>query len=324
LPGLPDPAARLAHELALQLRLGEALIATRGYAAPEVKVVFDRAYALSRTTPASPYHAPLLRGLVSFLQVRGRHLVAKAVGEELLASCASGADPIAQVQAHYGQGVTLFDLCELDAAVDHLRTALDGYDPATHPTHVSVYGGYDPGVACQCWLGWIHWQHGELDRAVDAGAAALVLADRLGHRFTLVFACTALAIIHLQRGELKPAAELLERGTNICDDDGFHYQAAVLNGLVMLTFIDELRASGMRTEDAIVRGAVTRLRPVLMTALVASLGFLPMALATGTGAEVQRPLATVVIGGILSSTVLSLFVLPTLLKLLVRRKPAES
>ena len=93
---------------------------------------------------------------------------------------------------------------------------------------------------------------------------------------------------------------------------------AVLNGLVMLTFIDELRAGGLGTEDAIVRGAVTRLRPVLMTALVASLGLLPMALATGTGAEVQRPLATVVVGGLLSSTALTLFVLPALYRLFTR------
>ena len=70
--------------------------------------------------------------------------------------------------------------------------------------------------------------------------------------------------------------------------------------------------------EAIVRGAVTRLRPVLMTALVASLGFLPMALATGTGAEVQRPLATVVVGGLVSSTALTLFVLPALYRLFVR------
>jgi cobalt-zinc-cadmium resistance protein CzcA len=94
---------------------------------------------------------------------------------------------------------------------------------------------------------------------------------------------------------------------------------AVLNGLVMVTFIDELRREGMGLEDAIVRGATTRLRPVLMTALVASLGFLPMALATGTGAEVQRPLATVVIGGLVSSTALTLFVLPALHVLVARR-----
>jgi heavy metal efflux system protein len=90
---------------------------------------------------------------------------------------------------------------------------------------------------------------------------------------------------------------------------------AVLNGLVMLTFITQLRADGAAVHDAIVRGALLRLRPVLMTALVASLGFVPMALATSTGAEVQRPLATVVIGGLLSSTALTLFVLPALYSL---------
>ncbi|EGH26240.1 heavy metal efflux pump CzcA, partial [Pseudomonas amygdali pv. mori str. 301020] len=72
---------------------------------------------------------------------------------------------------------------------------------------------------------------------------------------------------------------------------------AVLNGLVMIAFIRSLREQGHSLHDAITEGALTRLRPVLMTALVASLGFIPMALATGTGAEVQRPLATVVIGG---------------------------
>ncbi|MEC9290818.1 MAG: CusA/CzcA family heavy metal efflux RND transporter [Pseudomonadota bacterium] len=90
---------------------------------------------------------------------------------------------------------------------------------------------------------------------------------------------------------------------------------AVLNGVVMVSFIKDLYLSGKPLQDAIREGARTRLRPVLMTALVASLGFVPMALNTGTGAEVQRPLATVVIGGIISSTVLTLFVLPTLYKL---------
>ena len=87
---------------------------------------------------------------------------------------------------------------------------------------------------------------------------------------------------------------------------------AVLNGLVMLSFISRLRDDGAELHTAIVNGAMTRLRPVLMTALVASLGFIPMAINVGAGAEVQRPLATVVIGGILSSTLLTLIVLPAL------------
>ena len=95
---------------------------------------------------------------------------------------------------------------------------------------------------------------------------------------------------------------------------------AVLNGLVMIAFIKNLREEGRSLSDAINIGALTRLRPVLMTALVASLGFIPMALATGTGAEVQRPLATVVIGGILSSTALTLLVLPALYQWAYRRE----
>jgi cobalt-zinc-cadmium resistance protein CzcA len=95
---------------------------------------------------------------------------------------------------------------------------------------------------------------------------------------------------------------------------------AVLNGLVMISFIRGLREEGRLLNDAISEGALTRLRPVLMTALVASLGFIPMALATGTGAEVQRPLATVVIGGILSSTALTLLVLPALYQWAHRRE----
>jgi len=95
---------------------------------------------------------------------------------------------------------------------------------------------------------------------------------------------------------------------------------AVLNGLVMIAFIRNLREEGRSLSMAINEGALTRLRPVLMTALVASLGFIPMALATGTGAEVQRPLATVVIGGIISSTLLTLLVLPALYQWAHRRE----
>ncbi|WP_320838310.1 CusA/CzcA family heavy metal efflux RND transporter [Zhongshania sp.] len=93
---------------------------------------------------------------------------------------------------------------------------------------------------------------------------------------------------------------------------------AILNGLVMVSFIRELRREGLGLEPAIIEGALTRLRPVVTTALVASLGFVPMALNTGIGSEVQRPLATVVIGGILSSTLLTLFVLPSLYRMLHR------
>lgn len=90
------------------------------------------------------------------------------------------------------------------------------------------------------------------------------------------------------------------------------FGVAVLNGVVMVSYINRLREDGRSTEDAVLDGASLRLRPVLMTALVASLGFVPMAVSTATGAEVQRPLATVVIGGLVTSTILTLYVLPLL------------
>lgn len=90
------------------------------------------------------------------------------------------------------------------------------------------------------------------------------------------------------------------------------FGVAVLNGVVLVSSINQLRDQGSTVREAVVGGARRRLRPVLMTALVASLGFVPMALSTSTGAEIQRPLATVVIGGLFSSTILTLFLLPIL------------
>jgi cobalt-zinc-cadmium resistance protein CzcA len=124
-------------------------------------------------------------------------------------------------------------------------------------------------------------------------------------------------------------AALLLRGIPFSISAGVGFIAlsgvAVLNGVVMLTFIKQLREEGRDLDTAIREGALTRLRPVLMTALVASLGFVPMALNVGLGSEVQRPLATVVIGGIISSTLLTLVVLPALYRLVhgEKKKPED-
>jgi cobalt-zinc-cadmium resistance protein CzcA len=122
-------------------------------------------------------------------------------------------------------------------------------------------------------------------------------------------------------------AALLLRGIPFSISAGVGFIAlsgvAVLNGVVMLSFIQQLRQEGRSLDDAIREGALTRLRPVLMTALVASLGFVPMALNVGIGSEVQRPLATVVIGGIVSSTLLTLVVLPALYRVIHARDERE-
>jgi cobalt-zinc-cadmium resistance protein CzcA len=121
---------------------------------------------------------------------------------------------------------------------------------------------------------------------------------------------------------------LLVRGIPLSISAGVGFIAlsgvAVLNGVVMLSFVNELRREGRSLDVAVREGALTRLRPVLMTALVASLGFLPMAVSAGAGAEVQRPLATVVIGGILSSTALTLVVLPVLYRAVAGLREARS
>jgi cobalt-zinc-cadmium resistance protein CzcA len=98
------------------------------------------------------------------------------------------------------------------------------------------------------------------------------------------------------------------------------FGVAVLNGVVLMSYVLQMRRDGLGAEDAARRGAGIRLRPVLMTALVASLGFVPMALSTSPGAEVQRPLATVVIGGLVTSTALTLLLLPSLYAWLEARR----
>jgi cobalt-zinc-cadmium resistance protein CzcA len=97
-----------------------------------------------------------------------------------------------------------------------------------------------------------------------------------------------------------------------------------LNGLVLVSYFNQLRLDGASLEDTVFKGGLTRLRPVLTTALVAALGFVPMAFSTSAGAEVQRPLATVVIGGIISSTLLTLVVLPVLYRTFMKQSGARS
>lgn len=118
---------------------------------------------------------------------------------------------------------------------------------------------------------------------------------------------------------------LFARGMHFSMSAGIGFIAlfgvAVLNGVVLVSFINHLREEGASVYNAVVQGCLVRLRPVLMTASVASIGFIPMALSTGAGAEVQKPLATVVIGGLITSTLLTLFVLPTLYAWFERDEP---
>ncbi len=169
------------------------------------------------------------------------------------------------------------------------------------------------------WLGW----GGQYENLVAARQRlAIVVPLALGLIFILLFATfnsirqAVLVFTGVPLALTGGVLALWLRGIPFSISAGVGFIAlsgvAVLNGLVMVSFINQLRREGLDLGESIIVGSLARLRPVLMTALVASLGFVPMAIATGTGAEVQRPLATVVIGGILSSTLLTLLVLPAL------------
>jgi cobalt-zinc-cadmium resistance protein CzcA len=169
------------------------------------------------------------------------------------------------------------------------------------------------------WIGW----GGQFEQLVSATKRlTIVVPVALALIFLLLFislgsaADAALVFSGVPLALTGGVAALLLRDIPLSISAGIGFIAlsgvAVLNGLVIITFIERLRSEGMKIVEAVREGALTRLRPVMMTALVASLGFVPMAIATGPGAEVQRPLATVVIGGIVSSTILTLLVLPAL------------
>jgi cobalt-zinc-cadmium resistance protein CzcA len=162
---------------------------------------------------------------------------------------------------------------------------------------------------------------------------ALVIPLSLAIIFLLLFITfgrirqAGLVILNVPFALVGGIAALWVRGLNLnlSASVGFIalFGVAVLNGVVLVAAVNRLREEGQDLRSAILTGASTRLKPVLMTALVASFGFIPMAVSHGAGAEIQRPLATVVIGGIVTSTLLTLVVLPTLYELIERRRRSE-
>lgn len=180
---------------------------------------------------------------------------------------------------------------------------------------------------------WLDWG-GQFEQMISAAQRlTLVIPLALGLIFILLFMTlknvkdALLVFTGIPLALTGGITALLIRGIPLSISAGVGFIAlfgvAVLNGLVMIAFIKTLREEGKSLDEAVFQGAMARLRPVLMTAFVASLGFIPMALAHGRGAEVQRPLATVVIGGIISSTLLTLVVLPLLYKHIYRDKKKQ-
>jgi len=221
---IEDPNERRFVELITLTRLTGPLMSTQGFAAREVEVLFARTRALCGEIEPGPHLHPVLRGAMSFHQVRGEHGIARQLGEELLGLLEGSNDVVAQVQAHYGHGVTLFDLVELETSQSHLERAIGLYEPAQHDMHVSLYGGYDPGAACSSWLGWAQWHRGYSDRAFTTCQAGIDLAEHLAHPLTLDWALLAKAIVLAYAGFYEPALDLARRANRLAAEHGFVFQ----------------------------------------------------------------------------------------------------
>jgi DNA-binding winged helix-turn-helix (wHTH) protein/predicted ATPase len=224
---LSESRAREEAELALRVALAAPLMAVRGYAAPEVGANYERARALCRSLGAERELLPVLRGLASHYQVRGELGVARALGEELLARTSAAGEPVAQIQADYGHGVTLFHAGEAAQARTHLERALALYRKEQHADHVRLYGGYDPGVACRVWLAWALPILGFPEQARAAAAEALTLAEGLGHPLTLAFARYGVAFSHQTLGEWHEALQLAEQARALAEEYGFAQELAI-------------------------------------------------------------------------------------------------
>ncbi len=218
----PDGPERRERELGLVVANATLLMAIRGYAAPETERRFARARALCDMLPESPQRFPVLRGLVSYHHVRAELDDAHELGEVLLSQAAQNPnDHLLRVQAPYGHGATLFHMGRFEAARTHMEAALREYHPATHREHVTVYGGYDPGVACMAWLAWTLALQGHLDDAVTYDTEGLALARRHGDAFTLAWACAAAGVTQQLFGAWDAAERSAAEAIMLAEEHGF-------------------------------------------------------------------------------------------------------
>ncbi len=327
-PGAVDVKVEVTEGLPLlDIRVRREAIARYGMAVGDVQDVIETALGgkEASTIVQGDRRFPLVVRLASAYRgdpdAIGRILVAAPNGAQLplaqLADIRSIEGPV-QVSRENGEGRTVVQANvrgrDLGSVVEELQRKADA--------QVKLPSGY-------------HLQYGGTYEKLQSGRARLMVVVPI--TFAVIF-----LLLFTTFGSLKQAALIFTgipfaitggilalwlRGMHFSMSAGIGFIAlfgvAVLNGVVLVTFINELRAEGVSLREAVERGCLTRLRPVLMTATVASIGFIPMALGHGAGSEVQKPLATVVIGGLLTSTLLTLFVLPTLYNWFERDERAE-
>lgn len=222
---LPEGSQRSEDEVLLQLPLGAALTAVKGYAAPEVAATYSRAYELCQVLAEGPPLFQIVRGLQSFHMVRGPLRTAHRLGAQLLQLARAHGDPLSLVQAHRRLGWCLFCLGKMQEARIHLERAVDLYDHARSPEHLLAYGS-DPWVQGVANLAWLDWCTGFAERALQRAAAAVQRARELGHPLSLVYALCVSVPVHQGRGEPQAALALTEETCSIAARYGFAYWEA--------------------------------------------------------------------------------------------------
>jgi TOMM system kinase/cyclase fusion protein len=227
LAALPDTPERAQQELVVQTTLGVALVATQGFAAPEVQRVYARAQTLCQQVGDTPHLVLALWGLWLFYVVRAEFQTAYTLGEQLCTAALRLDDTAALVAGHFTLGVTLWHLGQFVPARTYLEQALAGYDPARHPALLVRYGQDIGGVACPCFTALTLWFLGCPDRALASLHAALAWAQELSHPFSQAFALFFAIWLYQFRREEREVCERVEALLALSTAQGFQQWLAM-------------------------------------------------------------------------------------------------
>jgi predicted ATPase len=223
---LPPTPERTQQAIVLYSALGGALMATKGYAAPEVEQAYRQAYQLCQQAGDPGPLFPVLAGLALFYSVRAEHQTAHDLAEQLLTLAQDQPEPVFRLRAHTTLAANLFYLGELAMAQAQADQGIALYDRQQHRSLVSLYGGNDPGVACLAEAAMIQWLLGYPDQALQRSREALALSQELAHPFSRAFALIWVTWFHLQRRDWQAAAALLEALIALCTEQGFAFYLA--------------------------------------------------------------------------------------------------
>ena len=232
---LPDTLDRAHQELTLHLALGPPLMATKGYAAPEIEDTYTRAHDLCQQLGETGQLFPVLRGMWVFYLLRADIQTAHEIGQQLLTLAQRVQDPALLVEAHYALGSALFFLGEVTPARTHFEQGIAFYDPQQHRVYTGLYG-QDPGVFCRLVLAMALWVQGYADQALASVHKALPLARELAHSNSLAGALFFAAWLHQLRREKLAVHEQARAAVVLSDNQGFPFWKAwgtIMTGCVL-------------------------------------------------------------------------------------------